>query len=155
MSDFSYEKKVRLRNKIEKHTKSQNDILYVKKILKQHNPSICIVKNNNGSFIDILNLKPSTYTELAKYIENMETQNNENDNNKNINDNNKTEIIQNDTQISSCEYGDNKSDNVTLKRLKYTNSENHILNRVKYEKSIKKHQNNEDDTQIIANKNDI
>ena len=53
MIEFTYEKKVKLRDKIEKFAKSKEDLIHVKKLLIQHNPDLCITKNNLYHFLYI------------------------------------------------------------------------------------------------------
>ena len=130
MTDFSYEKKVKLRDKIQRHVKSRDDLIHIKSLIKTHNPALSVTKNNNGYFIDILDLTTTTYVEIAKFLDKLDKKrNDESENERSI-----SEAQKNNDKTDEC------PETVPQKKLKYKNSENHILNRVKYEKALKQHQ---------------
>jgi hypothetical protein len=137
---FSYEKKVRLRDRIERLVKNKKDIISVIELLTQYNPMIHITKNKNGSLVDISELEDITYVELDKLMDDILCGNKKNDNKK-------CDLIDDNMEHET-------TDAITQKRLKYTNSENHILNRVKYEKALKIHQQTVDN-KFVADKEDI
>jgi DNA gyrase/topoisomerase IV subunit A len=131
MTEFTYEKKVKLRDKIQKSIKNKDELIYIKTLLKTHNPNLCMTKNSNGYFIDMLNLTHITYIEISKFIDKLYKKRSDED----------TEASKN-TKTDECVYDktDDCVDTITQKKLKFKNSESHILNRVKYEKALKKHQ---------------
>lgn len=133
MTEFSYEKKIKLRDKIQKVVKSKEDLLGIKALLKSCNPELEMSKNKNGYFIDILNLELSTYIELAKYIDKLDKKRIEEEKQNSLSDNTKS-----DSHVESTENVENVE-----KKPKYKNSENHILNRAKYEKALKEYQEEE------------
>jgi hypothetical protein len=133
MADFTYEKKVRIRDKIQKYVTNRDDLLYIKKLLMTYNNDLPITKNKNGYFIDILNLDPKTYVELTKFLD--------------ILDKKRAKLEEQMVTISESskcddffvEQGDD-TDVCTQKKLKYKNSENLLLKRAKYEEALKIHQ---------------
>lgn len=131
MTEISYERKVKLRDKIQKYVKEKDELLAVKILLKKYNPKLPMTKNNNGYFVDILNLEPATYVELAKFLDKLVKKRLELEEKNSVSETSKT-----DDYVKTDEF----VDNITDKKLKYKNSENHILNRVKYEKALKEHQ---------------
>jgi Bromodomain extra-terminal - transcription regulation len=134
MSEFTYEKKVKLRDKIEKMVKHKDDLAHVKKLLKTHNPDLCITKNNNGYIIDISNLTQQTYAEISKFINKIERKR------KNISTDSEHKITNTCSDTPKYARIDDLTDTVTNKKLKYTNSETHLLSRVNYEKNLKEYQ---------------
>jgi len=75
MQEFTYEQKVKLKERIEKNVIDKKDWLYIIELLKKHNPDIYITKNNNGYFIDIVDLIQTTYYDLQNFINNLSKKN--------------------------------------------------------------------------------
>jgi hypothetical protein len=142
MIEYTYEQKTKLATKIGR-IKTKSELIEIKKIINNNNPSLELVKNNNGYFVEFHNLNENTYSELAKYIEKIEALNNLK---------NTTVSELESSNSDKYEKSENFSDSISQKKLKYTNSETHILNRVKYEKELKKHQH-EEANEIIHNTN--
>jgi len=130
MGEFTYEKKVKLRNKIQKKVKSKEYLMHVKTILMNHNPNLNMTKNANGYFIDILNLTQPTYVEITKFLDKLDG--------LKVKDDDLTL-----SEVSRNAKTDECVDNITKKKLKFNNAESHILNRVKYEKALKKNQSDD------------
>jgi hypothetical protein len=87
-----------------------------------------MTKNNNGYFLpDFESYSSDTYIELTKYLDKID-QHEKSDNND----------IKSDIYYS--EKTDDRSES-GIKKLKYTNSETHILNKIQYERDLKNHQN--------------
>jgi hypothetical protein len=108
--------------------KYKKDLKQIKKIIEENNPDMSMTKNNNGYFSpDFETLSYNTYVQLEKFLENMK------------------EVKSDENMTAESEYyfcGTSDKNNSNLnKRLKYTNSENLILNKMKYENALKEHQN--------------
>jgi hypothetical protein len=130
--EFPHEKIEKIAEKIGnmRDKKYKNDLKQIKKIIEELNPEICMTKNNNGYFLpDFESYSCETYNELTKYLEKVEKRE-------------KSESFS-DTETKKSVYYSEKTDDYKdkNKKLKYTNSENHILNKIAYEKAMKKHQN--------------
>jgi len=130
MTDFTYEKQQKMADRIQKISEKAN-LIHIKTIIKKHNPNLEMTKNSNGYFFDFKNLSKQTYIELNNFLDKIDK--------KELQDNNDANKLS-DTLKYSLELSD-KNNN---KKLKYTNSENHILNRVKYENALKIHQSDYD-----------
>ena len=64
---FSFESKKKLLEKI--HTiKTIAYLKQIKAIIKQHNPNIYMMKNNNGIFMNFNGLNEKTYVALENYV---------------------------------------------------------------------------------------
>ncbi len=150
MTEFSYERKVKLRDKIQKLVKSKEELVQIKTLLKTHNPKLPMTKNKNGYFIDILDLEPITYVEITKFLDKLDKKRSELEEKSSLSDTSKNTK----TDDYTFEKTDEFVDQITQKKLKYKNSENHILNRVKYEKALKAHQE-EDVKEQAAPKSEI
>lgn len=71
MTEFSYEKKVKLVERIAQ-IKDKNELINIKTLIKTYNPDICMTKNNNGYFAEFQNLNIITYNEIAKFIDKLD-----------------------------------------------------------------------------------
>jgi hypothetical protein len=130
--EYPYEKIAKIAERIGKmrDKKYKNDLKQIKKIIESSNPSIKdqMTKNNNGYFLpDFESYSSDTYIELTKYLDKID-QHEKSDNND----------IKSDIYYS--EKTDDRSES-GIKKLKYTNSETHILNKIQYERDLKNHQN--------------
>lgn len=130
--NYPYEKILKLAQRIGnmREKKYKNDLKHIKKIIEDTNPDIKdrMTKNNNGYFLpDFESYNYETYIELTKYLDEIDEKNYSN-----------SESEKNKNNLYVSEKTDEHSEN---KKLKYTNSENHILNKRKYEEALKKHQN--------------
>lgn len=140
--EFPYDKIVKLAERIGnmKDKKYKNDLKQIKKIIENTNPDIKdkMTKNNNGYFLpDFESYNYKTYVELTRYLDEIDERMTESENKQN--------------SIYFSEITD-RSDNAN-KKLKYTNSENHILNKRKYDEALKKHQS-ECEEQINSEENE-
>lgn len=128
--EYSYESIIKISEKISnmRDKKYKKDLKQIKKIIEENNPNMSMTKNNNGYFSpDFETLTFNTYVQLEKYLENMkETKSEEN--------------MTTESEHYFCNTFDKNNSNLN-KRLKYTNSENLILNKMKYENALKEHQN--------------
>lgn len=136
---FSIEKKKRLANKIEKL--STEELIKVKKIIDIHNPTQGFMKSSKGYFIKFQNLSDITYQELKKFLQSIEEK--------------KIKEIESEI-LESSEYNyDNSIEIEELiqpnmsKKLRLTNTENHILSRDRYETELKKNDINSD-TEFVS-----
>jgi hypothetical protein len=141
--EFPYEKIVKLAERIGnmRDKKYKNDLKKIKKIIEENNSDISMTKNNNGYFLpDFESYSYQTYIELTNFFEKLDLNNKSSDDFSDSNTTKKNEFF--------SEKNDEQSERNQNKKLKYTNSENHILNKIKYEKALKKHQsecNDEDE----------
>jgi hypothetical protein len=126
--EFPYDKIVKLAERISnmRDKKYKNDLKIIKKIIENNNPDISMTKNNNGYFApDFENLNYNTYIELLSFFE------------KKDEDNKSSSSEINNSQLLSEKIDNEKN---LVKKLKYTNSESHILKKIKYEKTLQQHQ---------------
>ena len=132
MDSYSIEKKKKLAHAIEKIT-SAHELKQIKNIILKNNPELAITKNNNGYFMQFQNLSSGTYQELEKYIIKIE----------------KIRLKQIHSEIlqssENYEEDDQDQDRKNTKKLRLTNTENHILNRAKYEKELKKNEGTDEE----------
>ena len=132
---YTFEKQEKLYNQLEKLVKKlelREDIVQIKKIksiIEENNPSVSKMKNSNGCWLDIENLTDKTYDELTYFVDKHE---------KRILKEIESELLET-TDLSDTEIISDESENVS-KKLRLTNTENHILNRVKYEEELKKNE---------------
>lgn len=147
--EFPYEKIVKLAERIGnmRDKKYKNDLKQIKKIIEDNNSDICMTKNNNGYFLpDFESYSFETYVELTNFFEKLDA--------NIINDKNSDEFSDTNSIKKSAYFSEKNDEQIERnhnKKLKYTNSETHILNKIKYEKALKKHQSEcEED---INNKN--
>lgn len=129
--EYPYEKIVKLSEKISRmrDKKYKKDLKHIKKIIEECNSDISMTKNDNGYFSpDFETLNYETYIKLENYLEEIKLRNNQTNSNT-------------DTEKNLSYTSDKNNDCALNKRLKYTNSENLILNKIKYVNTIKEHQN--------------
>jgi len=125
MAEYTYEKKLKLSEKINSSLKKKSDMIDILTIITKHNPQLKITKNNNGYFSEFQNLTNITYSEIEKVLDRI---------------NKKTKNHQEDNKIINHSITLNNKDDSHGKKQKYTNVENYILNRVRYEENLKHHQ---------------
>jgi hypothetical protein len=104
----------------------------IKDVITLNNPNLEITKNSNGIFLRFQHLKYNTYIELEKLLNRLERK--------------KVKTICSETSPSSS--SENKSSSKQQKKLRLTNVENHIINRAKYEKQLRKNEFNEEDDTV-------
>jgi hypothetical protein len=130
--EYPYEKieKLALRIRNMKDKKFKKDLIYIKNLIILNNPDISMIQNNNGYFApEFEKLSYGTYIELTKYFDKIDNKNSiESESEKNMSD------------YYNYKKNENMFDKGGEKKLKYTNSENIILNKLKYEKALKQHQ---------------
>jgi hypothetical protein len=132
MSEYPYEKIVKIAERISKmkDKKYKNDLKQIKKIIENNNPEISMTKNNNGYFSpEFETLNDSTFIELTKFFEKIDHECKSTESNS---DNSHLVLMSEKNEIIN---------NTIAKKLKYTNSENHLLNKMKYEIALKQHKN--------------
>lgn len=135
---YSFEKKEKLFDKVTKLVEklaSRKDIVQIKKIkniIDENNPDVSKMKNSNGCFMDFENLTDKTYDELSHFVVKHE---------KRLLKEIESELLETPDVLSDNEILSDESENIS-KKLRLTNTENHILNRVKYEEELKKNEEN-------------
>ena len=143
---FLFENKRKLADRIQKIV-SKKDLIQIKNIIIENNPDLPFMKNGNGYFMQFQNLSHDTYMKLTDFLDSNE----KHDENIKIKEMT-TEILDSSELISdeltAITDTDETSECIFSKKLRLTNTESHILNRVKYEKELKKNEcnSNEDDT---------
>ena len=131
---YTFDKKKKLMERINKLT-SRSNFEQVKKIIVENNQELESMQNQNGLFLQFNNLKNETYIELTSYLDKMEKANL-----KRMKD----EIMETSEAISDEDTFNGGSEKNMSKKLRLTNTESHIINRVKYEKELEKNNNNTD-----------
>lgn len=130
----SIEKKKRIISRLNE-MRNQDDLKKIRDIILKDNPMSEHAKNNNGTFfLQPKTLKDSTYLAVEKFLIKLDKQKI-----KSIT----SELI--NTSDLSNEFSSEKQSDVKpgmSKKLRLTNTENHILNRAKYEKDIKENERN-------------
>ena len=144
---FSFEKKKKLATKIQKLS-SRADLVQIKKIIVDNNPELAFMKNSNGYFMQFQNLSDGTYIKLSEFLNEKDSQEK-----KKILKEMESEICDNSDLLSDdvVALTDNVTDKNVSKKLRLTNTENHILNRAKYEKELKKNESNSDNDVVVYN----
>lgn len=136
---YTFDKKKKLLEKINK-LKSKSNFEQVKKIIQDKNPELESMKNQNALFLSFNNLSNDTYLELSDYLDRVE---------KLRLKQMKEEIMETSEAVSDDDtFTNNNSDKNISKKLRLTNTESHIINRVKYEKELKKNENMTDVEEI-------
>lgn len=137
---YTTDKKKKLIDKIQRLT-SKADFDQVTKIILKHNSEIESMQNTNGIFLKFGSLSNETYEELSKFVERIEQ--------KKIKQM-KNDIMESSEIFSAEELSINNknSDKNVSKKLRLTNNESHIINRVKYEKELKKNENMSDSDEL-------
>jgi len=136
MSDsYTFEKKKRLVDRIKKLT-SKTDWMNVKKIITENNPELDCMKNSNGYFMQFKNLSDKTYIELTKYLDKSEKKKLKELESEVMD----TSIVTSDEKSNSNSDDKSKNKKTVSKKLRLTNTESHILNRIKYENELKKNE---------------
>lgn len=127
---YTFEKKKKLLDKINKLS-SRSDFEQIKKIILENNPELESMKNQNGLFLQFNHLSNDSYIELANFLERTE---------KIKLKKLKDEIMETSEILSDDTFTNNNSEKNISKKLRLTNTESHIINRVKYEKELKKNE---------------
>lgn len=135
---YTFEKKEKLFKRINKLVEkfsSKNDTVQIKKIktiIDQKNPSLETMTNNYGFFLNFEDLTDETYDELTKFVSKHE---------KKILKEKESEMFEtSDNHTEEETVTDQYSEQNLSKKLRLTNTENHILNRVKYEEELRKNE---------------
>ena len=129
-SAYTFEKKKKILDRINKLTQ-ESDFIQIKKIILENNPELDSMTNHNGLFLQFNYLSTATYIELSKYLDKSDKLKL-----KKL----KNEIMETSEVISDDTFTNNGSDKNVSKKLRLTNTESHIINRVKYEKELKKNE---------------
>lgn len=136
MSDiYTFDRKKKLSERIQKLA-TKKEIQAVKNIIVEKNPDLEFMKNSNGHFVQFQNLSNDTYIDITKYLDK--------------NDKRKQKDIDADMEKSVNALTDDinltdTSQRNSSKKMRLTNTENHILNRLKYEQELKKNETNSDE----------
>jgi hypothetical protein len=143
---FTFEGKYKLAERIRKLV-NKKDLQQIKNIIEGNNPDLSFMKNSNGYFMQFQNLSDDTYAALTKFLDKLDKKKQ-----KEI----ESEILENSEALTEEITGltDDTSEKTVSKKLRLTNTESHILNRVKYEKELKKNETNSDDQVTYFNPND-
>lgn len=130
--DFSFEKKKKLADRIQK-LNSKHELQQIKSIITDNNPDLEFMKNSNGYFMQFQNLSLNTYIAISKFLDKMDRKTI-----KNI----ESEVFENSEILSEgiTHLTDEIQEKNISKKLRLTNTESHILNRVKYEKELEKNE---------------
>jgi hypothetical protein len=165
-SVYTQEQKIKLADKIhglkEINASTAEKKSYYKEILniiKTHNDEFHCTKKKYSLLTEFQNYANITYIKLDEYVSNiMNEQNEQQKIDDSIYNNSQSQIILTNNSEDTF-----KRKNVFTKKLRLTNTETHILNRVRYEKELKKNQTNESedanenysitDTIVDSNKN--
>lgn len=134
---YSIEKKKKLAQTIHKIS-DHAELKQIKNIILKNNPELSITKNSNGYFMQFQNLSTSTYIELEKYITKLEKVRLKQIHNEILQS---SENIDEEGILSDGYIKDPKN----TKKLRLTNTENHLLNRAKYEKELMKNEGTDDE----------
>lgn len=126
---YTFEKKKKLLDRINKLS-SRTDFEQIKKIILNKNPELDSMKNQNGLFLQFNYLSNDSYVELASYLDKTDK----------LKLKKLKEEIMNTSEMMSDEDTFVNSDKNISKKLRLTNTESHIINRVKYEKELKKNE---------------
>lgn len=140
---FTFEEKKKLADKIQKLT-NLSDYKAVHDIIIKYNPDLPITKNKNGYFMHFQSLEQKTYSSLIKLMQKIDSR--------------KIKEIESEICIQSENLSEDAQGKTISKKLRLTNTENHILNRVKYENELKKNDNSYDEMSYFGNnesKNEI
>ena len=111
---------------------SDQKILYkILTLIKKNNKNIKITKNNNGYFLVFQNLTNNTYNKLVKIVDNYDKQ--------------QIPIIlssESNSYVNTLSKNNTYSkNNIYSKKLKLTNIEHYLINRINYENEFKKNEN--------------
>lgn len=142
---FTFEKKKKLAGRIEKlnYKNNKEELLSIKTIIIKHNPELDLTKNNNGYLLFFHNLAPNTYNDLSKFMDKYDK--------KRLD----TEAsLANSEELSEGTTKEGNTKNMS-KRFRLTNTESHILNRVKYENELKKNETNSDNEVTYFNSDNM
>lgn len=127
--EYPYESIIKLSERISnmRDKKYKKDLKSIKKIIEENNPDICMTKNNNGYFSpDFETLSYETYVKLEIFLNEIKDREKSAENTV--------------TDSEHYVFSASKNNENLNKRLKYTNSENLILNKIKYENALREHQ---------------
>lgn len=142
IENYPFDKKKKLLEKINKLS-SRADFEQVSKIIAENNPELGSMKNANGMFMRFDTMTTKTYLELTSFLDKVDKRKQKQ----------MVNTIRESSDVFSQEEDDDK--NFTLsgtrdshvtseknisKKLRLTNAESHILNRVKYENELKKNE---------------
>jgi|APCry1669192647_1035423.scaffolds.fasta_scaffold00750_4 hypothetical protein len=109
----------------------------IKKIIEKSNPELDSTKNSNGLFIYFNSLENITYTKIEEYLDKYD----------------KTHLNEYKEDTSE-DLSDSITVNTkkTIKKLKLTNAEQHILNKIKYENEMNNSINDNSESDIFIKK---
>jgi hypothetical protein len=141
--EFSFEKKKKLIDRIGKLT-NKSDLAIIKELIMKNNPELEFMKNSNGYFTQFDKLSYKTYHDILLFLDK--------------NDKKKMKMIEKEI-LETSDYDNSMlvetSEKNVKKKLRLTNTENHVLNRAKYEHELRKNENNSDDEMQYFNSENI
>jgi len=140
---YSFEKKKKIANKIHllDVKKHKSELKKIKSIIVNENVNIEFMKNANGLFAHFNNMTETTYAQLEKLLDSIDRNMNSTKYSsiqQNISSNDPEESTIATTMSNSHTETFPKRQNNLSKKLRLTNAETHILNRVRYEKELQK-----------------
>lgn len=140
---YSHEKKKKLAEKIQSLERKHHK--HIKKIIKENNPDSEFMKSTGSSLTTFQNLTYKTYIELDKYVtkvlDSMKDDKSD-DSDEQLGTDGKTLSESLDQEITNMA----KHKKIS-KKLRYTNTENLLLNRDRYEREIRKTNEDYDESQ--------
>jgi hypothetical protein len=137
---YTFEKKKKLLERINKLT-SRIDYNNIKKIILDKNKNLDSLENQNYLFLQFNYLTTETFVELTCYLDKLD---------KFKLKKLKAETIETSESMSNDDTNNNSEKNVS-KKLRLTNTESHIINRIKYEQELKNNENIDNDEIHVYN----
>lgn len=125
MDKYTFEQKKSIVGRINKLEKNSRELIHIKDIITKNNTNAKFMKNNNGYFFQFHNLSFQTYKQIEEFLDKT--------------DKKKQKAHFKKLNSMSENISDPLTDTIT-KKLRLTNAENHILNRIKYENELKKNE---------------
>lgn len=135
---YSLEQKKRLVGRIN-NIKKKDDLKKIKDIILTSEQSVDYTKNNNGFLFQFNSFKDETYINIEKYLNKLDNKKIKQQLTDSTINNSKSDDLTKSSENSS-EVTEMETGKPVAKKLRLTNTENHILNRAKYEKEIKKNE---------------
>jgi hypothetical protein len=128
---LSIEQKKKLQQRIErmKSQKDRDNLKTLMNIIHENNPELSVTNNKNGIFIKFDNLAEKTYTDIINWLEQIDT-------------NNKITSEHSDDIKLTPENNIKNKKNTVSKKLKLTNAEMQVINKIKYHKILKENEEN-------------
>jgi|SaaInlStandDraft_6_1057023.scaffolds.fasta_scaffold03971_7 hypothetical protein len=134
----------RIKKFIPKSDENKSVMGHITKILKEDS-KLDTMENKNGIFCEFNNLSYSTYSKLTKFLDKVDK----------LKLKKLKETVEHSENFTDEDtFTNNGSDKNMSKRLRFTNTESHVLNRVRYEKQLKQNENSSDEEIEIYDPNE-